>query len=735
MKAFRFALLTLAFAAFAHARPVVIENVYALVPPPDPTWEILGGFGVAIDGDYALVSGERFVADSTALNGVRHDGAVFIYKRSGTSWNYLGRLGPIAPIASSAYPYRRGGLAMKNGIAMTITDRWRIFKRTGDTFALEPVAGISPTALNGPDIEIDGDRIAAAYAGCTSDSVVLRKMGTSWKPEGQLMMYDLGCGPGSPFTWLDLQGERAAVAFHPQNQYGRPTIRLFGVSGASWSQDGEFSNEYNDHFPDLKVAISTPFTAYTTGQTGVTGVTGAGRFEPVDRYLEPFSFYSTALERAGPGTFAQRNFSFDRGAYVIHLIRANEAEPRVIRHLATLQSRSGASLGSLMDVSGNRVIVNGRTPTGGDNSVRIFELPASYDVPAVRYHDFENVAEGALWQTAPGSTFNIVRVDRNNVFRQPNIFGTAAAWLPGSVTTNQAIQAEITLRGQVANNVSWAGLVTRRTDQNNYYFATVVNAENDRVELKRIKDGVFYTLGTVAVPVDVNKKQRLRLESIGSAHRVYLNDRQVLEAHDFTFAAGAPGIMTDGFQADYDNVIVSPAPFTSIYSDDFSSSQPDKWIQGEWPVVDGVLVQPYISRFIRIWTGAPTDDQIVRVRVKPTSFMEENNWVGLAGRLILEDYYLYVSLHERDVIALWTRTGGVSTQLATARTPVNVGTWYDLRLEVINDIARVFVDDKLILTATVPEPILNGEVREKGHVGLITYKATAEYDDFIAYQP
>ncbi len=70
MNAFRaglvpFAALALSFVFqhLAHARPVVIEDVATLSPPPDPTWEFFGRFGVAIDGDWALVSGERYVAD------------------------------------------------------------------------------------------------------------------------------------------------------------------------------------------------------------------------------------------------------------------------------------------------------------------------------------------------------------------------------------------------------------------------------------------------------------------------------------------------------------------------------------------------------------------------------------------------------------------------------------------------------------------------------------------------
>jgi hypothetical protein len=81
MKAFRLALLALAFSTLAYARPAVIEEAAVFNPPPDTSWEILGGFGVAIDGDQALVSGERWVADPAEIDG-RHEAAFFLNARA-----------------------------------------------------------------------------------------------------------------------------------------------------------------------------------------------------------------------------------------------------------------------------------------------------------------------------------------------------------------------------------------------------------------------------------------------------------------------------------------------------------------------------------------------------------------------------------------------------------------------------------------------------------------------------
>ena len=84
MKAFHFLIFALAFATLAPARPVVIEES-ATLTRPDASWTF-GRFGVAIDGDFALVSGERVVPDSTSPDFVRWEGVVYLYRRSGANW-------------------------------------------------------------------------------------------------------------------------------------------------------------------------------------------------------------------------------------------------------------------------------------------------------------------------------------------------------------------------------------------------------------------------------------------------------------------------------------------------------------------------------------------------------------------------------------------------------------------------------------------------------------------------
>jgi hypothetical protein len=366
----------------------------------------------------------------------------------------------------------------------------------------------------------------------------------------------------------------------------------------------------------------------------------------------------------------------------------------------------------------------------GDNTVRVFRIPATLETPAVQNHDFESDTAGSAWQTS-GGAFSFAQVGHSRVYRQGSTEGNPAAWLPASSTTNQSIQAEVTIRALSGAN-SWVGLATRRSDASNYYYLTL--RSSGTLELKRMVGGVFTTLASTTAPVNVNRKYRLRLESIGSTHRVFRDDRMVLRVNDSALETGAAGIIMNRARAEYDNVIVSPSPFTTIYTRNFSGSQAGSWYswEGRWQSVDGVYRQSYDGGYARTRVGADTDDQIVQVRVRPTKFVEPDNWVGILLRGTA-----YVSLRGRGVISMWRRTNGVLEQLGARRIPVTTGTWYDLRVEVVGGLTRVFVNNELQFSTSAdlgptPEYV---PPTQKGQVGLVTYKATADFDDFRAYQP
>ena len=755
MKAFRFAVFALVLVSVAHARPVVLEEV-AILAPPDTSWRYLGRFGVAIDGDFALVSAERYPPSPWDPGEVIHEAAALLYQRSGSSWIYVGTLGPVSGVPDDRPDGAFPGLAMKDGVAMTITGIARIFERVGNTWIQAPLpdddADDLAYTLRGEDIEIDAGRILVSRHTCDYRSVVLRKINGAWSVEGEFVGTDHGCGAISPtLSTHDISGDRAVV-YYPGDGVERPHIRRFIYEqGIGWGQYG--GNIYGgiDSILGPEVAIAGEFHANTgsreRGSSTIypfqingqeIGAWSHYGMQSVDTYLQPDPWSTTVLEHAGP-LFAQRNYSHDRGAYVYNLFRMNQ-DPRASTQVATLQSASGSSLGDHFDSDGSRAIVSGRLvvnhQTGGDNTVRVFQIPATLETPAVQNHDFESPTAGSAWQTS-GGAFSFARVGNSRVYAQSSTEGSPAAWLPASSTANQSIQAEVTIRALSGSN-AWVGLATRRSDASNYYYLTL--RSSGTLELKRMVGGVLTTLASTTAPVNVNRKYRLRLESIGSIHRVYRDDSLVLKANDSALEAGAAGIVMNRASAEYDNVIVTASPFTTIYTRNFSSPRAGNWSswEGRWESVDGVFRQSHDGGYARTYVGADTDDQIVKVRVRPTRFVEPDNWVGI----LLRDQrdgrnHAYVSLRGRGVISLWRRTNGAIQQLATRAIPVSAGTWYDLRVEVVGGLTRVFVNNELQLSTNADLGPTANELRPipMGQVGLVTYKATADFDDFRAYQP
>ena len=217
---------------------------------------------------------------------------------------------------------------------------------------------------------------------------------------------------------------------------------------------------------------------------------------------------------------------------------------------------------------------------------------------------------------------------------------------------------------------------------------------------------------------------------------MYLDDSFVLAARDSALTQGDAGVITNRAAADYDNVLVTPGPLASIYRTKFSTPETAWTTQGQWQTTGGVFRQSNSTAYGRAIVGARTDDQIVQARIRPSSFAGPDNWVGLFARYHDDRNYLYVSLRSRGVISLWRRANGVNTQLAARTMTVSPGTWYRVRVEVVGGITRVIVDNQVLLsTSADPGPAVPGYSDSKGQVGLITYQATADFDDVVAYQP
>ena len=723
----------------AQAGPVV-EDV-ATITPPSSAWQYFGRFGVAIDGDYALVSAERYEADATVEGGQRHLAATFVYQRSGSAWTLLSKLGPTTTVTSAVAP----GLAMKDGVVMTITDRWRLWERNGSTFTLTNIFNLPAQAVTGHDIEIDGGRILVARAGCSQSAVVFSKTSGRWAAEGELGGEPDNCRPNAAPVTLDIDGTRALVhtpSTDPYNSFVR--FYRLNAMGTGWDRVNHFSAYItgNRNGPGLAVngklfAISGSMQFGTSISYELDEPVGAaccafanfGGLQTVDNYFEPTGLSGAPIEHVGT-YFAQRNYSYDRKTYVVNLFQADPTPPNINRKVATLQPRVLQSLGNKFDGSGNRIIVNGWANNLGNNTVRIFELPSTFEELPVQQHDFELASDGAAWQPSAGSRFTVVKNGKDGVLLLDSfaIGQSGSAYLLNTHARDQAIQVDITPLNFTGTNPT-LGVVTRRSDESNYYHAAFTR--NNTIELRRVMNG---TSTLIASAFQSWAPRRLRLESIGTLHRVYVDDVRVLSARDSRLREGVAGIRAHEASAYYDDVIVSGRPLTTIYAQDFNSGKAGPWA-GSWPVKDGRMQQLNTSGQQRNVIGAHTHDQIVQVNITPLTFETPNTWVGMLVRYQDAGNHAYVAMEQRGVVSLWKRTNGVIQQLATAR-------WSAgglVRVEAIGNKTRVFVGDgKTLLLSSNTDlgPGGNGSGRDGlGQVGLNTNRATAEYDDFLAYQP
>jgi hypothetical protein len=264
------------------------------------------------------------------------------------------------------------------------------------------------------------------------------------------------------------------------------------------------------------------------------------------------------------------------------------------------------------------------------------------------------------------------------------------------------------------------------------------------LQLKRMVQGSFRTLASAPVPFALSRHYRLRLESMGSLHRVYLDGVKLLEARDDALAQGRPGLLSYKAAVDYDNVVVSPAPQLTIFRQETNDSCiPECQFKPFWTYNGGrwegsadgrqvVLAQTSTSDWSRAFAGQRTDDpdMSVQVRARLRAFGAGSDpWFGVMAR-VDEDAssYTYLALRRSNTVTLRRVNHGVVTQLGAAVFNVSPGRWYRLRLEAIGNRLRGYIDNQLVLEAVDSQAWT-------GAGGLVTYHTSADYADYEAVRP
>jgi len=716
--------LLVGVSSLASARPVVIEET-ATLTNPDPTAYAQFGRMVATNGEYALVLGARDdLTDPSGEPMIRRD--ALLYRRVTGQWQFQQVLRISVTPFFDEY-YYPDVLAMKGDLAVIELSGSSQAYRRGAT-GWQPAEQIRRVTEY---IKIAGERIVIGTGDCSWSASVLEPDGAGGWTSSGLTGQNRGCDDehwGGP---LDVAGDRVIIGNSYHEEEGDQMVPIYERSQGTWnrlasiySPEGHrgFTGEVVLRGDDAIVDANTGAYVYRIPEVSQP----VSRLRPADAFMQSrvSRYGESKMEKSGDLVFV-RELSYDRASQVINVFRPIASAPGNYEHVAVLAPRGGGPIIDWFDVSGNVVIASGA------EAAYIFELPASLRTPAARQDNFES-GGAASWRPNAGSQFSVVTSGTNHIYQQSSTTGDARALFSGAYWTNQAIEAEVTPRAFEGND-RWVGLVTRFQDAQNYFYVTMRSSGS--LQLKRLRAGTISTIVSTAFPVTVNRKYRLRLESIGSVHRVYVDGALLLDADD----AGAPlqgsaGLITNRARADFDNVVVTPSPLTTVFVDDFATTSVDEWSHsgsGQWSLSGSAYAQNSVAGEARAVIGGPTADQVVQARVRQIAWSSTGTaerWAGVLARYTNNANYYYLHLRSGGTVSLRKLVNGAITTLASAPLAVSLNTQYALRLEVVGNQLRGYVNGNLLLQAT-------DSSHAAGISGLMTNKSATQFDDYIAYQP
>ena len=213
----------------------------------------------------------------------------------------------------------------------------------------------------------------------------------------------------------------------------------------------------------------------------------------------------------------------------------------------------------------------------------------------------------------------------------------------------------------------------------------------------------------------------------------------MLSVRDTSLSEGRTGLAMWKANAEYDNIVVSSSPYTTLHVDSFAGTANETatppWVTSPanaWTRVTSsgatVFRQSSTAGDARAVHGAPTEDQILTATIRPRTFHASGGWAGLMARYVDDSTYYYVLLDRSGKASLRRWMSGRITVLDEVPFTVTAGTTYRVRLDAIGDSLRLYVNGKLLAEAE------DGAI-PSGRYGLVTYRAAADFDSFIASRP
>lgn len=213
-----------------------------------------------------------------------------------------------------------------------------------------------------------------------------------------------------------------------------------------------------------------------------------------------------------------------------------------------------------------RVLVNDRPVisvrdddiSGGQPGIMMYRTRADYDnvpvsanpgVPAV-VDDFTT----QRWKLVPTTgSWSLVWW---GLYLQEDLTGGASlltnTWSNRGTYGDQIVEADLRPT-QFDGADRWIGLAARHVDANNYVYVTL--RSSNTLQIKKLVNGAIQTLASVPFSVATNTTYRVRLETVGSRVRAYVNGELKLETSDVanTSVAKRAGVVMYKTAAEVDN--------------------------------------------------------------------------------------------------------------------------------------------------------------------------------------
>ena len=721
MNVFRAGFLTLASLALLLAGPAPAQaDVRSLHPtqtlpkPTNPSYQHFG-VGLGVDGPHIIV-----LAMNENAAGNTH--AALLYRRnSNGAWVYRRTL------ATATGFLVRNEVRMKNGIAaVQFGGQVSLFEYAGGDYVparvAAPIRHPGGVAISGNSVLIGGD-------GCDYDAVVYQK-GTdnTWRITGRL---DDNTG-----SECDVWGTEVALNYDyalVRPHYGEVTA-AWRRNGAAldWVPAGVLSLPpdlgHSESPYTLQGATAVGNNGYVFRRSGSSTWSPQGKATSVD-HDNSFGVTFDAVYRDGVLVTSESWYWPILRAYL-------ETSPGQFDHVASLQTSDNASL---HDISGRTVVAVAREAITSRWDVEVFTLPTPLRAPQPVVNDFEDRNVSDL--TFNSGQFALATRGTDDVLAQNSSSTLAIALVTDTDWTDyQRIEADITPTFGAGD--SWAGLVARYVDANNYYFA-VIRANNAYGIYKRV-NGVNTLLGEG----NFNATSRFALVVDGNNIFLRTGDGDGLQSFpggtDNSLTHGRAGLVTWQARADFDDVHAAGTDEYLLFLREYGFGGNDNEsgldeLSGDWQVIevsdseesylDGLAQRDTSGNAVAI-IGTPVANQEIGARMRVDAFAasQQGAWFGLLARYVDARNHYYVTVRSTGQVQIRKIVNGVITVLGTANFSAVPGRYYDVRFLVINDQLQLYVDGTLVASA-------HDRAIASGKYGLATYRAAARWATFRVLQP